>query len=649
MSARRLGLVAVLSTAAAAASFGIVSPAVGAPALTPIPCAKTTDPGDAYANRGSTCARLDVPLDRSGAVPGTIGLYVKRRSAGTASNVAVVALAEGPGRSTTDISGFLEEGIAPAAESAPLVVFDQRGTGRSGPLSCPALDRADTDEAYAAAAAACAQSLGPGASHYTTRDTVADLEDLRVALGVGKLVLYGVSYGTKVALAYAAAHPLNVNSMVLDTVVDPAGTDVFGRGTYRAMRRVLTRLCTRDVCRNITTAPVRDIAALVRQLRRRPIRGSAFTRYGQRLTGDLTVDLLYAVVLAGDYDYRLRDELPSAVVAARRGDAGPLLSLAIRGGYDPSLPVTPAPFVNAFPEQRFNSAAYLATSCEELALPWDRATPVGGARRAAAAAAVRAIAPAAFAPFDRTQALDAPLLSGCSEWPNAVEAPTLATAPLAAIPTLVLAGATDLRTPVGSMRPVVARRLPTATFLISPDSGHGTIDGYHNECPKRAVTTFFQYRGDPNEDPVVRPCGAAPVRRVAPIPPVSLAQVPAAAGLPVKVGRTLNAVSATLSNALRQGLADRFRGGGPRGGRFVVTDQLRLSNYAYVPGVRVTGALPRRAVGPGRFTISGSAAAPGRVTVAGDGTISGTLGGRRVRGRIVSPLPSRWGRYAALG
>jgi pimeloyl-ACP methyl ester carboxylesterase len=34
---------------------------------------------------------------------------------------------------------------------------------------------------------------------YTTAQTVDDIEALRVANGYGKLVLYGVSYGTKVA------------------------------------------------------------------------------------------------------------------------------------------------------------------------------------------------------------------------------------------------------------------------------------------------------------------------------------------------------------------------------------------------------------------------------------------------------------------
>jgi pimeloyl-ACP methyl ester carboxylesterase len=86
-----------------------------------------------------------------------------------------------------------------------LLVVDQRGTGRSGRLSCPSLAPALVETA--ARIRACAAHLGPAAARYTTRDSVADLEAVRAALGIRRLVLFGVSYGTKVAEAYASAYP----------------------------------------------------------------------------------------------------------------------------------------------------------------------------------------------------------------------------------------------------------------------------------------------------------------------------------------------------------------------------------------------------------------------------------------------------------
>jgi pimeloyl-ACP methyl ester carboxylesterase len=103
-----------------------------------------------------------------------------------------------------------------------LVVFDQRRTG-AGALACPELQRAagasDLTIVPAATVAACARSIGENRRYYSTSVTVADIDQLRAALGVPRLTLDGVSYGTYVAERYALAHPSHVARMVLDSVV----------------------------------------------------------------------------------------------------------------------------------------------------------------------------------------------------------------------------------------------------------------------------------------------------------------------------------------------------------------------------------------------------------------------------------------------
>ena len=64
-----------------------------------------------------------------------------------------------------------------------------------------------------------------------------------MALGAQKLTLFGISYGTKLALAYARAHPDRVERMALDSVLDPDDADVFGLEPYRAMAPSLAALC----------------------------------------------------------------------------------------------------------------------------------------------------------------------------------------------------------------------------------------------------------------------------------------------------------------------------------------------------------------------------------------------------------------------
>lgn len=70
-----------------------------------------------------------------------------------------------------------------------VVIYDQRGSGRSTPLGL-----IDAN---------------------TTPHLVADIETLRARLGLGSLVLFGGSWGSTLALAYAQAHPENVDACVL--------------------------------------------------------------------------------------------------------------------------------------------------------------------------------------------------------------------------------------------------------------------------------------------------------------------------------------------------------------------------------------------------------------------------------------------------
>ncbi len=70
-----------------------------------------------------------------------------------------------------------------------IVLYDQRGCGRSQPLGATAAN--------------------------TTRHLVDDIEALRRHLGLERLLLFGGSWGSTLALAYGAAHPARVAAMVL--------------------------------------------------------------------------------------------------------------------------------------------------------------------------------------------------------------------------------------------------------------------------------------------------------------------------------------------------------------------------------------------------------------------------------------------------
>lgn len=82
-------------------------------------------------------------------------------------------------------------------EAYRIVLFDQRGCGRSTPHAAdPATDM----------------------RHNTTDHLLADMERLREHLGIERWLLHGGSWGSTLLLAYAQRHPLRVSQIVVSGV-----------------------------------------------------------------------------------------------------------------------------------------------------------------------------------------------------------------------------------------------------------------------------------------------------------------------------------------------------------------------------------------------------------------------------------------------
>ena len=216
--------------------------------------------------QGFQCATVQVPLDHTGQEPGTIGLKVAR-SPGSRPAGIMIALSGGPGQSSVTAAGVFAQTLEPALKRYQLMVLDQRGTGDSGVLSCPALQPLPNTVNYTSEdTAACGDLLGPTRRFYRTIDSADDLETLRQALGVDKIALMGVSYGTFVAEQYAARYPDHVDRLILDSVVPVNGVEDYTLSTFGAVKRVLTGLCGEGRCDGITADPSADTAGLVNRL-----------------------------------------------------------------------------------------------------------------------------------------------------------------------------------------------------------------------------------------------------------------------------------------------------------------------------------------------------------------------------------------------
>ncbi|GCE21511.1 alpha/beta hydrolase [Dictyobacter kobayashii] len=178
--------------------------------------------------------RLVVPEKRSDPASNTIELaFIRLKSTAKQPGPPLVFLAGGPGIPGTD--GTRYEGFVPwlaaLREVGDVIMLDQRGTGLSLPrLDC--LERWDLPldqpgsraellrigRERCRAAAAFWQEQGVDLSGYTTVESADDVEDLRRALGVERINLYGASYGSHLALATIKRHGAHISRAIIALV-----------------------------------------------------------------------------------------------------------------------------------------------------------------------------------------------------------------------------------------------------------------------------------------------------------------------------------------------------------------------------------------------------------------------------------------------
>jgi pimeloyl-ACP methyl ester carboxylesterase len=571
------------------------------------------------------CTQVPVQLDRTGAVAGSISVHVERiQSRSRPSRGVLFVLSGGPGESVSAGTATYADALAPALATRDLILIDQRGTGLSGALSCPeSFNRAETRVDASREIAACGAALGTRLPFFTVADVVDDLEDVRRALGIERIALMGVSYGTRIALAYASRYPQHVERLVLDSVVPLSDSNSFRLNSFAAMPRVLKELCGRSC--PFTADPSTELAELVRRLAAGPLVGRVARGDGRLHTARIGRTDLMSLLLAADFLPLLRAPFPAAVHSALGGDVAPLLRLKDVGsmGFDPDV-------------RSFSMALFLATTCAESAEPWiGLATPEE--RTAAARGYVDQASPELFAPFDRETAIAVSDLVICRSWPSGTGRAALFEAPLPDVPTLIFAGTADLRTPLEDAV-AVAALFPRAQLVPVRGVGHGVMfQGL--KCVDAAFGRFLAGQTAARCAGVKTAAAARPVadprRKVPPLTSVLVTLDDVLAQLPVTIY--------TKATFRSKDFLFFLRAGGLRGGRYSATDRsLKLEGVTVMPGVSVSGTITGdldpfagailRA--SGRLTVR-LGAGRGGVLELDRGRLTGTLDGRRVARRLV--------------
>ncbi len=565
------------------------------------------------------CANVRVPLDRSGAVAGDVSLAVRRlqvgRTAVAKRTQAVVFLAGGPGQAATPLIEDVAPLLRPFLQHRDLVTIDTRGTGRASDLVvCPEIESLhESVSADPRTIASCARRLGAAVPHYGSSDVIADIEAVRRASGYEKLLLIGVSYGSYTAQRYAAAYPDRVSGLVLDSPVDVTGRDPFALSTFRAIPRVLEQSCRAGACRGVTDAPRSD---LTRAIARAPFTVRVDGGRGKRVTTTVRDDTLAGLVFLGDFDPVLRSSLPAVFRRAAQGDAQPLARLARETGLIARRSDDTDPSTFAGAAGGLSLGIYIATTCRDVGYPWTDATPLGADRLIAARDALGALPASRRGGFGVGAIADDWPVSMCAWWPTAPE--RAAVPPLPDVPTLILSGREDARTPTEDAR-AIAKRAPKATLVVVPGQGHSVITD-NGSCVKRVLRAYGAGRSVPRCAPSPKPPTAAP------LPPRSateLGRTPRqraarVAQLAVRdaVRTLVLRVSQTVSPAafFEEETFPTVRVAGLRSGSAVLTSSgVRLRQFGYVPGTTVTGAL-----GEARFVtvqVSGRGVRAGRYRV----------------------------------
>ncbi|MFC6634480.1 alpha/beta fold hydrolase [Microbulbifer taiwanensis] len=158
-------------------------------------------------------------------------------------------LAGGPGQAASDLAPLLNA-FRKINRERDIVMVDRRGAGLSGAFRCGFEREMPADlQQFSRRLADCYLQRPDFAESLSSRQTVEDLERVRMFLGHGRIALWGGSWGTRTALLYQQWYPESLSALVLDAVA-PIDTKVFLTATAaeRALQQ-LERDCARDpVC-----------------------------------------------------------------------------------------------------------------------------------------------------------------------------------------------------------------------------------------------------------------------------------------------------------------------------------------------------------------------------------------------------------------
>lgn len=398
------------------------------------------------------CGTVTVPEDRALPDRRTIALniVVLPATSQDAPEAPIFDIDGGPGLPATKNAEFYATFGSAYRAKRDIVLVDQRGTGASNPLNCPELS--DPEQAYeplfpAGAVRECRERLEASAdlTKYGTSEAVADLDAVRAALGYDTMNLFGLSYGTTVALRYMAEYPARVRAAVLMGVVPASATPPkFHAPAGQRALELLVSQCQADQDCNAQFDPEADIERIRTSL--------------DDIEGAPPREIFFEKLRSLMYTPPGARMVPLILDRAAQGDLGPF--------FEATRPRSP---------NLYSDGMFLSVICAEAMAPMDLAAAVAAAR------------PTEFGDYRLRRQAEA-----CSGWPAAPLPAGYFDAVRSSAPVLLISGEWDPVTPP-ALADLAAETLTHAKHIILSGSGH-IFDGMSGveTCLDPLILRFFE-------------------------------------------------------------------------------------------------------------------------------------------------------------
>lgn len=445
-------------------------------------------------NPNVVCGRIKRPLDPARPAAGSIPIHyelIPRSDRSRPSLGTIVAVEGGPGYASTASIAYYRDLFEPLLDRRQLLLVDQRGTGRSGVIRCPRLQSYQGNRVHAVGK--CGRSLGAASDVYGSRNAADDMAAVLDHLGIGKVDMYGDSYGTFFTQTFAVRHPDRVRTIILDGAYFVGGTDPWYSDTNRALRYAFTVACERSpACADRPDSAMQRIRRLADAIERHgPFVGRAPNAEGVVRRVFVGTNRLIDLLTGAATSPTIYRELDAAIRAALRPH--PYIKPLLRLGREVRYVGGAGPYLE------YSEGMFLAVSCLDYPQPFDITSPPSRRPRQfdRRIAALRERAPGVFGPFTVRQWVRSGYgyFDDCLEWPVPSRwiHPVRRDAVYPDVPTLVIDGDLDsLTSPEGAK--ATAAAFPNSTYVETHNMTHVSAIIDFNQCASVIVRRFVRTR-----------------------------------------------------------------------------------------------------------------------------------------------------------